>query len=106
VTDDDSPFAHIPPPGIYERPSAITPAAEIAAYGAIAEGVKGRPTGVRVAVGLIVLLFLFGGGVFALVGLLFLSDGSDSEPPTPTPPSSSIQTVPLLPPAPAPAPPP
>jgi hypothetical protein len=92
--DDESPFARIPEPGIYEVPSAITPAAEVAAYGAIARAALGRPRAVRLLIGLGFLMLLVGGVVLAAVGWLLFDDDPDSTPETPPVPSSITQTAP------------
>jgi hypothetical protein len=98
-SDDDSPFAHIPTPGIYERPSAITPAAEVDFYNAVAQGTRRSKT-LRIVLLSILLALFLAGIVGALASTVF---SHDSEPPTPVPPPDTIQTLPPLPTAPPPA---
>jgi hypothetical protein len=90
VSEDETPFARVPTPGIHERPSPFTPVGEIALYGAIADGLERRPVVLRwlVVVGLVAFL-LFG-------TLLLFVDLSDSDVPE-SPPAPRVTPSPTLP---------
>jgi hypothetical protein len=73
MDEEDSPFAHIPEPGVvYEQPSRFTLEGEIALYGDIARNAAGvgAPRWRRVAVAVLLLLIL-GISVLGIVTMYF-----------------------------------
>ncbi len=87
--DDESPFAHVPAPGIHETPSPMTPMGEVAAYGVMARGIRSRSRTAGRLVGVLFLLLMLGTLLFGVVGWLFIDD-SDPGPDSPPVPSSVV----------------